>query len=444
MDVTLLVSDDNLVGTIHIPTLNIFVLELSGVSLESNRLRLELDSSMGMALWEGEIRDGEIEGEYSQKGIKGTFFLQRFEDTAADADNGDGWENYRREEVALANGEIVLAGDLTLPEGEGPFPAVVLINGRGNLIGGVSQGRDSNFRGFKIFKVLTGHLVRSGIAVLRFDGRGVGGSTGDGFETTIQDRAGDVLTGVNFLKSRDDISGERIGLIGHGEGGNVAPIVAHETDDVAYVALLAAPAIPGVELERQKLRRFQTVNGGSAEKIERELAELDLFLKAAVTGQGWEEVEAMIRRRYMELITDEFSSEILESIEDVDLWLESVVAAELAHFRRPWFKSFAKYDPRPALVALDVPVLALFAEHDVHWLVPADIHSVPFSEAMAQSGAPSHTIVTIDSGHAFRDIFELLRWEYSVGRPEFTEQPDFTPEFLEILLGWLAEQTGSP
>ena len=348
-----------------------------------------------------------------------------------DVGNGQGKENYRREEVALPNGEIVLAGDLTLPKEEGPYPAVVLISGT------EGQWRNYNIRNFKMFDVLAEHLVRSGIAVLRFDTRGVRSCTGDVVETTILDRAGDVMTGMNFLKSLGDISDERIGLIGHWAGGNVASIVANETDDVAYVVLLAPPAMPGGEWLRQILQREHEIKGGSAEKIQQERAELELILQAAETGQGWEEVEAMLRRRAVELINDDYSSLLRESLEDIDQWVESKVAAELAGYRSPWFKSYAEYDPSPAVKAMDVPVLALFAELD--WFAPPSINLVPFSEAIAQSSVPSHTILTIKTNERFQVLPRL-------GMPKRSPFPklDFEPEFLEILLGWLAEQNGSP
>ena len=136
--------------------------------------------------------------------------------------------------MVFSNGDIVLAGELTLPEGDGPHAAVVLISGSGD------QDRDSDIGGFRLFAVLADHLAGAGVASLRFDDRGVGGSTGDGLQATLQDRAGDVEAAIDALRSRDEIDVGSVGLVGHSEGGIVAPVVADRTDGVAFVALLAA------------------------------------------------------------------------------------------------------------------------------------------------------------------------------------------------------------
>jgi fermentation-respiration switch protein FrsA (DUF1100 family) len=133
---------------------------------------------------------------------------------------------------------------------------------------------------------------------------------------------------------------------------------------------------------------------------------------------------------------DPWSTEDSEFIVDPDLLLESIVAAELAWLRSPWFRSFVKYDPRPAIAALDVPVLAVFAKVDIQ--VPADINSAAFTDSIAESTAPSHTIETVQADHGFRDPLNALAAHYS------QETPVFLPEFVEFLLDWLAERTASP
>ena len=194
--VTFTMSGSGLQGKMDIPIQNAFGLELTNVTVHSSRLYFEHESPIGLAVWQGELRDDSIEGEFNQAGLVGTFQLHRVENSAA-APSEDEDVIYIREEVEFLNGDITLAGDLTFPDAAGPHPAVVLISGSGG------QDRDSSFYGFKVFAELTDHIVGQGIAVLRFDGRGVGGSTGDWLcRPTIQDRAsGMCKTGVNFLKS---------------------------------------------------------------------------------------------------------------------------------------------------------------------------------------------------------------------------------------------------
>src|SRR5262249_22610129 len=132
-------------------------------------------------------------------------------------------------------------GTLTVPRPGGPFPAVLLITGSG------PQDRDEAVAGHKPFLILADHLTRQGVAVLRVDDRGVGGSTGTLATATGDDFADDVLAGVEFLKTRSEINPKRIGLIGHSEGGMVAPLVASKSNDIAFIVLMAGPGVPGDE-----------------------------------------------------------------------------------------------------------------------------------------------------------------------------------------------------
>ncbi|MCR4374320.1 MAG: alpha/beta fold hydrolase, partial [Acidobacteria bacterium] len=119
---------------------------------------------------------------------------------------------YRSEPLSVTNGAVTLSGTLTMPPGPGPFPAVVLITGSGG------QNRDKDIFGFKVFGVLADHLTRHGIAVYRYDDRGVGESTGRIATSTTADFADDALAGIARLAAMPDIDPARIGLIGHSEG----------------------------------------------------------------------------------------------------------------------------------------------------------------------------------------------------------------------------------
>ncbi len=151
---------------------------------------------------------------------------------------------YKAVEVSYPNktGGVTLAGTLTEPEGPGPFPALILISGSG------PQDRDETLFEHKPFLVLADTLTRRGIAVLRVDDRGVGGSTGSLSSSTSDDFAGDVLAGIAFLKTRGEINPKRVGLMGHSEGGIIAPMVAARSPDVAFIVLLAGTGLPGEEI----------------------------------------------------------------------------------------------------------------------------------------------------------------------------------------------------
>ena len=205
-------------GETGIPLLN--------VSYEGFSISFELQGPGGTATFQGEHQGDEITGKFTQAGMAGTFSLTRGGEPAEEMPPEP--VPYREEEVTFGNGELKFAGTLTLtlPESSGPYPAVVMITGSG------PQDRDEEVAGFKVFRVIADHFTRHGIAVLRYDDRGVGGSDGDVMESTSHDFAGDAVAAIGMLKSRSDISGGRIGLVGHSEGGIVAPIAAVRSDDV--------------------------------------------------------------------------------------------------------------------------------------------------------------------------------------------------------------------
>ena len=424
-------SENGLRGTMDIPAQNAFGLELADVSFESGRLRLELDSPIGLAVWEGEVRDGVFEGDFTQGSVQGTFRLEPTELSAGSSQPYEaGTTSYRREEVSFFNGDVVLAGDLTFPEGEGPFPAVILISGSGN------QDRDSNLFGFKLFDVMTRHLERNGIAVLRFDDRGVGGSGGDGLQSTLNDRAGDVEAAVELLLSRADVNGEQIGLIGHSEGGLVALLVANHADDVDFAALLAVPSVRGDELLRAQLVEILRLSGATREQIENARSRQELTLRTVLSGVGWDDVAESVRQSAREEI-EALPEQMRQSLGDIDAYLDTAVAQQLNSLQSPWFKSFVEYDPKPDIVALDVPVLALYGVLDI--LVPVDINSTAMSEALGESNVPSHTLASLwPANHLFQSAETGSLEEYA------SLEPEFIPEFLDFLLEWLAKQTNNP
>ena len=148
---------------------------------------------------------------------------------------------YDEEEVSYENGKagVKLAGTLTLPRAKGPFPAVLLITGSG------PQDRDETLLGHRPFLVLADYLTRKGIAVLRVDDRGTGKSTGDFAKGTTEDFASDARTSVDYLKNRKEIDPARLGLIGHSEGGIIAPMLASQSSDIAFIVMMAGSAETG-------------------------------------------------------------------------------------------------------------------------------------------------------------------------------------------------------
>ena len=428
-------SGSGLRGTMDIPAQNAFGLELADVSFRSGRLHFELDSPIGLAIWDGELLGGLIEGEFKQAGLEGTFRLERSADQeVVPSEDPPGDAQYRREEIQFSSGDVVLAGDLTFSEGEAPFPAVVLISGSGG------QDPDANLYGFKVFEVLTRHIVGQNIAVLRIDDRGTGGSSGLWQEATLQDRAADVLAAVALLQDREDIDGGRIGLVGHSEGGLVALIVASQSGDIAYLALLATPAVRGDELLRAQQLKILEVSGADRQMVELAQTHQELVLQAVATGEGWSEVEQSARelaRRQIEALP----ANARESIADVEAYIDAAIPQQMETLQSGWFVSFVEFDPRPYVLALDIPVMTLFGVLDTQ--VPVDQNSTAMSEALSEGldefNIPGYFLESIwPANHLFQDAETGGIDEYSILKPEFNA------DFLDSLLDWLAERTDSP
>ena len=238
--------DGTLTATLDSPDQGVTGIPVEEVIFEDNTLRLEVKSAG--AVFEGKVSEDflVIEGEWKQSGGVFPLTVKRV-DKAIEILRPQVPKKpypYTEEEVAYENKEagITLAGTLTLPSGKGPSPAVLLISGSG------PQDRNETIYNHHPFLVLADYLTRQGIAVLRVDDRGVGESTGDFSQATSVDFASDVLAGIEYLKTRKEINPEQIGLIGHSEGGLIAPMVAVKSPDVAFIILMAGTGLTGEEI----------------------------------------------------------------------------------------------------------------------------------------------------------------------------------------------------
>jgi pimeloyl-ACP methyl ester carboxylesterase len=196
---------------------------------------------------------------------------------------------YRVEPLDVANGDVKLAGTLTMPASSRPVPAVVLITGSG------PQNRDEEVFGFKVFATLADHLTRQGIAVYRYDDRGVGGSTGNLAQSTTEDFAGDALAAVRTLKAKPGIDPTRVGLLGHSEGAVAASIAAARSTEVAFILLLAGTATSGDQVLTQQARDMAASQGASPEQIERIATAHRAAVAAVRRGADAEERSRLIR-----------------------------------------------------------------------------------------------------------------------------------------------------
>ncbi|MEE8524437.1 MAG: alpha/beta fold hydrolase, partial [Thermoanaerobaculia bacterium] len=362
-------------GTIDIPAQGVRGLALDGFSVEEGEQGVEVRFAIrgvpGNPTFLGKLEDGEIRGIFTQGGARLRFVLGRdaVEAPARPQEPRPPFP-YEIEEARYPSGDVQLAGTLTVPPGDGPFPAVLLISGSG------AQDRNEEIFGHKPFLVLADHLTRAGIAVLRVDDPGVGGSTAYANPATTADFAGDAEAGLEYLKGHPRVDPGRIGIVGHSEGGAIAPIVASRSEVVAFIVLLAGPGMPGSELLRKQNERIFEASGFDEKRWEKLGSLLDELFDALTD----EEDSARRRERVLEVVRRQF--EVNGIARDQQDPAQVELAAEGAD--NAWMRYFLAYDPRPALRATRVPVLAVNGELDLQ--VDAEQNLTAIEAALEEAG----------------------------------------------------------
>ncbi len=318
---------------------------------------------------------------------------------------------YRQESVAFANAGagIRLAGTLSIPDGVGPFPAVVLICGSG------PETRDEEVMGHRIFLVLADALSRRGIAVLRYDKRGVGESTGNYATATLTDFAADAEAARAFLVSRPEIAPDRVGLVGHSEGGAVAPMLAVRDPSTRFVVLMAAPGMRIGQLLRLQTAKIAKASGASDADIARMQAFFEKLYVDLAAAEGDEQALAVAKADVAEAV----ANKVIPAAN---------AGAIAAMVTSPWAREAFAYDPIPALRLLKLPVLALNGSLDLQ--VPADEDLGPIRAAL--QGNPLATIVELPN---LNHLFQTAK----LGTPaEYGEiEETVAPAALGMIADWV-------
>jgi uncharacterized protein len=323
---------------------------------------------------------------------------------------------YQAEEVFFDNvtAGALLAGTLTLPLGEGPFPAAVLITGSG------AQNRDEEVFGHRPFAVLADFLTRRGIAVLRYDDRGVFGSTGMFEGSTTEDFADDALAGVKYLKDRADIDPGHIGLIGHSEGGLVAPMAAVRSSDVSFIVLLAGPGVVGEEILYAQQALIARDLGASEEDIATGRA-INGMIFDIMKEESDNQAAADRIRQAIRLFEGISGAERREA--------ETALVAQFPFLLSDWYRFFLTYDPVPALRQVTVPVLAINGSTDLQ--VPPD-NLQAIAAALQEGGNTDFSTVELPGlNHFFQTSATGSTTEYE------TIEETFAPAALEQVADWL-------
>lgn len=327
---------------------------------------------------------------------------------------------YREEEVKFMNTveNFSLAGTLTLPQGEGPFPAVVLISGSGQ------QDRDETINNHKPFKVIADHLTRNGIAVLRYDDRGVGGSKGKTNNSTSLTNADDAEAAVNYLLQHPEINKKKIGLAGHSEGGLIAPIVASRNANIAFIVSLAGPGVRGYDLILRQSEDIMRVSGSSESEITETVTSNGQLFRMAIAQPD----QRKFAKEAMEWYSKDLDSKGLTQEERKEKM--AAFTQGLVSVNNPWMRYFLDTDPAQFWSAVKCPVLALNGEKDLQ--VSHEMNLPVIKTAVRKGGNRKvKTVLLPGLNHLFQTTETGSPNEY--GKIEET----FSPAVLELMTTWI-------
>jgi fermentation-respiration switch protein FrsA (DUF1100 family) len=316
---------------------------------------------------------------------------------------------YRDEDVTYDNKlqNVTLAATLTIPQGKGPFPAVVLITGSG------PQDRDESLLGHKPFLVLSDYLTRHGIAVLRADDRGTAKSTGNFSTGTTADFATDTEAGIVYLKTRSEIDPHKIGLIGHSEGGVIAPMIAARNKDVAFIVMMAGTGVPGDQILVAQGEAIEIASGISPEV-------------AAKKATKEKELLALVETEKDETVLEKEMKEKMAG--DVP---EDQMSAQIKQVTSPWFRYFLTYDPAIALRKVTCPVLAINGALDKQVLPDQNLPAI----RKALAGNPH---AEVDELPSLNHLFQTAK----TGSPaEYAQiEETISPLALDKMATWISRQ----
>ena len=408
-------TEDGLMATMDSPDQGMKGLPVSKVTRDGAALKIEAQKLGGV--FDGKIAAGlaSIDGTWAQGGGSLPLALHRIKDESElelrRPQNPTKPYPYRDEDVTYENKvqNVTLAATLTIPPGKGPFPAVVLITGSG------AQDRDESLLGHKPFLVLSDYLTRHGIAVLRADDRGTAKSTGNFATATTADFATDTEAGVAYLKARVEVDPHKIGLIGHSEGGVIAPMVAARNPDVAFIVMMAGVGVRGDELLVVQVQAIAESSGETHEEATKEAAHEREILTLGET----EKDDAALEKELKAKMTAGES--------------EAQIDAAIKVFKSPWFRYFITYDPATALRKVTCPVLAINGEKDTQ--VPPKQNLPAIQKALEEAG---NKRFEVDELPGLNHLFQTAK----TGAPaEYAQiEETISPVALDKMASWILKQ----
>ena len=417
-------ENDSYKSSLDIPMQKALGIPMTNTSFTENEIIITSKELGGE--FKGQLKDEIFTGTFSQNGGVYPFSMSKVmkvEKQQLRPQEPKPKFSYKIQEVAFKNDidKVKLAGTLTLPTGRGPFPAVVLVSGSG------PQDRNSEILGHKSFWVIADYLTKNGIAVLRYDDRGVGGSDGDFNQGTTDNFARDASAAVNFLRTNKKIDQSKIGIIGHSEGGTIAPIVAsNPLIKVDFIIMLAGTAIPGAEILMKQQELIAAISGAPEEEI---VSNSQMSL--AIFQFLRENIESKTLKSDMSLFLETYLIENETNLPE-GFTIKKMAEFVTSSYTTPWMMNFLFFDPQYALLNTKCPILALNGSNDLQ--VVAEDNLKMIEKLAQQSGNENVTTIKLDGlNHLFQHSDTGSPEEY--GQIEET----FAPEVLSMMKNFVKE-----
>lgn len=412
-------SGPNISGTLDSPAQNATDIKFDTISVHPDGTIVAVIAKLH-AQFEGRLQSNKLAGTWKQGGSSFPLSLARSSGYQAPKRTQEPQPPfpYDSEQVSFKNGDVEISGTLTLPKDAKSSPVVVLLHGSG------PHDRNETIFFHKPFLVLADYLTKRGIGVLRYDKRGCGKSTGDYKNATSNDFAGDGVAAINYLKTNTRVNPAKIGLLGHSEGGLLAPIIADKTPDVSFIVMMAGSALPGDEILIGQVKKLGAGGGLSKQRLELECQlarETYAILKAEPNDKvAIDKIKTMRHR----LNPNE------DAAADKDL------SAQLAVMTSPWYRYFVSYDPRPMLSKVHCPMLAINGERDTQVLASENLDAI--KNAVESNGNKQLTVVLLPGlNHLFQTCTTGLPQEYS------KIEETISPAALTVIGDWIAKQTAT-
>lgn len=413
-------------GTMDIPQQNAKGIPLSSVTFEDKTLVFKFDQANFS--YTGKLNDSnEFEGVFSQNGQNLPLKLSRTQTEVKKVKRPQEPKppfNYEIEEVTFVNekDKITLGGTLTSPKLDN-FPVVILISGSGQ------QDRNSEILGHKPFWVIADYLTKNGIGVLRIDDRGIGQSGGDPTTSTSHDFATDIEAAVSFIKTKKGVNPKKIGLIGHSEGGMIAPIVASKDKNINFIVLLAAPGIPCDELLMEQTYLIAKVSGASEVEIAEAQKNNKLIYDLVKSNKTYNDLKSDLENVFINIFKNDQS---FANLSETDK--NQMISQQIESVSYPWFRNFVRFKPEEYLKKVKCPVLVLYGENDLQ--VPPKSNMTGIKNALDKAGSKKVTLKEYPKlNHLFQESVTGSTDEYGA-----IEQ-SFSPTVLTDIKDWILIQT---